>query len=145
MYHYKESGLSNVHLDNGYSLEQIDGETFLSIEDVDGLHQQLAMDIVQLKTALNPQQFRFLRIELDLSQKKLADLLGVDVQSVARWEKGQTALPRSSDMLLRLLYLEQQQQAIGVKALLQSITDGPLDIEVRKNLKFDRERKLWLG
>ena len=31
MYHYTESGLSNVYLKNGFTVEEVDGESYSSI------------------------------------------------------------------------------------------------------------------
>ena len=49
MYHYTESGLSNVYLKNGFTVEEVDGESYSSIDDIDGLHQAIA-EIVVVRT-----------------------------------------------------------------------------------------------
>ncbi len=43
---------------------------------------------------------------MNLSKKVLGEQLGVDAQTVARWEKAQTTISRLADVVLRALYLE---------------------------------------
>lgn len=71
MYHYTESGLSNVYLKNGFTVEEVDGETYSSIDDIDGLHQAIAEIVVDSKKPLTNEEFKFLRIELNVSQKSV--------------------------------------------------------------------------
>ena len=87
-YHYTECGLDNVWLLNGYMIEQHPnyGELF-AIDHVDDLHRFIGRSLIALPRLLNGAEFRFLRRELDLSQKTLADLIGSNEQSVAKWEK----------------------------------------------------------
>ena len=48
---------------------------------------------------------RFLRNMMDLTQEELARKLGVDVQTTARYEKGQTAISGPADRLLRHIFV----------------------------------------
>ncbi len=51
-YHYVESGLDNVHLENGFHvLETIHG-TAVSIEDVHGLHAAIGRCLIDVATPL---------------------------------------------------------------------------------------------
>src|SRR5262245_35533031 len=87
-YHYTESGLDNIWLEDGVVVENDPdyGEVY-AIEDVEGLHRVIGHDLVHLPRPLNGAEFRFLRRELDLSQKALAGLIGSNEQSIAKWEK----------------------------------------------------------
>ena len=85
MYHYTESGLSNVYLKNGVTVEVVDGEEYTSIDDMNGLHSAIAQTIVNTNKPLAHDEFKFLRIELNVSQKMLANRFGVDEQTIARW------------------------------------------------------------
>ncbi len=49
-------------------------------------------------------EFKFLRLELDLSQPALGVMLGKDQQAIARWEKGKTKVEPTADRLLRVIY-----------------------------------------
>lgn len=106
-FHYKSCGLDNVYLLNGYQERVIDGVKAVSIHDQDGLHRTIAQQLIEKPAPLTGDEFRFLRIELDLSQKALADLLDVQDQTVAKWEKGQTKKVRGmADVLMRALARE---------------------------------------
>ncbi len=87
MYHYTLCGLSNVYLVNGFELSQNAHGECISIDKLEELHETIAMSIIQTPRELTGEEFRFLRKEMDLSQKKLSALLSVDVQTVANWEK----------------------------------------------------------
>ena len=52
-----------------------------------------------------PQEIRFLRKHMQLSQPELAKKVGVDTQTLARWEKDQTKIPGPADLALRTLFL----------------------------------------
>lgn len=123
MYHYNESGLSNVFLKNGYTLECIDDEEYTSIDDLNGLHQALSLSIIERHTPLTHEEFRFLRLELNLSQKILATRFGVSEQTIARYEKNSSAIPRTTDAALRSLYMEKIQKNNPVSYFLDLLSD----------------------
>ena len=102
-FHYKSCGLDNLFLLNGYEVRELEGSRAIAIHDLDGLDLAIAEQPIDKPAPLNGAEFRFLRVEMDFSQKALAELLGVSDQAVAEWEKGQTrSIPRGSDSLLRL-------------------------------------------
>ena len=107
LYHYRECGLDNVFLANGFS--RIDGPRggAVQIHDVEGLHRAIGLRIVRDRQGLTGREFRFLRHEQNLTQLAIAAILGVNVQSVARWEKDRTAaIPGPAQRLMRLLFEE---------------------------------------
>lgn len=103
-YHYKLSGLDNVYLANGFKLRKSEYGDTVSINDIDGLHKAIANILISKKEPLEGKEIRFLRKLIDLSQAGLASMLCTEVQTLARWEKGQTHIPGAADMLLRLIY-----------------------------------------
>lgn len=103
--HYKDCGLDNIYLKNGFSWEEEDGEKFLTVTDIDGLHRAIGLHIVLTRKAPSGKEMRFLRNELNMSQADLARLLSVSDQSVARWEKGQCEANGAAVFSLRLIYL----------------------------------------
>jgi putative transcriptional regulator len=143
-YHYTECGLDNVWLMNGVAFETDPnyGEVY-AIEDVEGLHRQIASDLIHLPRPLNGAEFRFLRRELDLSQKALAILIGSNDQSIAKFEKARDK-PVSNglaDRLLRLLYADGIDKP-KVRELLQVLTD--LDEQhAALELRLRRTDKKW--
>jgi hypothetical protein len=56
MYHYTESGLSNIYLVNGFTVESIDGEEYTSISDMNGLHSAIARAIIDSPKPLTHQE-----------------------------------------------------------------------------------------
>ncbi len=105
-YHYTLCGLDNVYLENGVAQVSTPHGTGISIQDVEGLHRAIGQWLVFNKRRLNGKEIRFLRVELDMTQATVAHMLDVDVQTVARWEKGQTEVPGPADKVIRLLYTE---------------------------------------
>ena len=123
MYHYKESGLDNVWLVNGFHVRQTSYGEALSIEDVEGLYHAIAGGLIEKVGTLSAKEVRFLRKRLGLSQKNLAMLLGGDEQTVARWERGSTAIPAAADRLLRAYYREAKEGRARVQELLTRLAE----------------------
>ncbi|HDL7334914.1 TPA: helix-turn-helix domain-containing protein [Yersinia enterocolitica] len=142
MYHYTESGLTTVWLANGYHYDVINGEQFTSIDDVDGLHRLIGKILVNRCKPLVADEIRFIRVEMNMSQKVLATLLGVDIQTVARWEKGQTSLPRTTDVALRALYAESIDETSDVGHLLRILVDSQVQKSMEK-LVFEERGHVW--
>lgn len=103
MYHYRESGLANIYLVNGYREIDTSHGRGVAIEDVEGLHLAIAHTLVEEKASLTGPEVRFIRKFLELTQTQLADLLGVEEQSVRRWEK-LADVPRQADHGVRLVF-----------------------------------------
>ncbi|MGO4780652.1 helix-turn-helix domain-containing protein, partial [Lysobacter sp. 2RAB21] len=102
MYRYVGCGLPNVFLRNGYEMVKTPYGEGVTIHDLDGLHQALGSTIVGSPDPLSGAEFRFIRTELELSQKMLGQLLGCNEQAVARWEKGRSKVDAPAERLLRL-------------------------------------------
>lgn len=106
-FHYRSCGLDNVYLLNGFEVRELGGSESVAIHDLEGLHRAIAEQLIEKPAPLTGSEFRFLRVEMDFSQKALGNLLGVTDQAVANWEKGQTnKIPLSADTLVRLLARE---------------------------------------
>lgn len=123
-YHYTECGLDNIYLVNGYkTIETVEGQA-VSIHDVDGLHKAIGLNLVTAKKILSSKEIRFLRNELLMSQSTLGKLLGVSEQAVRRWETGKTTMPKPSEFLLRLIYVDcVKNRNSTVSNLLKEIAD----------------------
>lgn len=107
MYHYKDCGLDYIYLLNGY--EVINDPEFgecISIHDIEGLHRQIAKNIVSKAPSIRGQEVRFFRSEFKLTQTQMATLLGTDLRTIQRWEidKKSDPIPLTADRLVRLFY-----------------------------------------
>ncbi len=102
MYHYTESGLRNVYLENGYTEIDTPYGKAISISNTDGLHKLIADTLIE-QPYLSGREFRFLRIELDMTQREVGDYLGVSAQAVALWEKS-PRVQRKVDQMIRAIY-----------------------------------------
>lgn len=100
-FHYTSCGLDNVYLTSGYTVEVIDDEEYVAVKDAEELYAAIAEGLVTRKKVLNGREVRFLRKLLGYTQAKLASMLGLSDQQVARYEKGQSALEGAADTLLR--------------------------------------------
>jgi DNA-binding transcriptional regulator YiaG len=103
--HYRECGLDNIYLLNGFHHETVEGEEYVTIEDMDGLWKAIGLHLVEKRKTFSPQEVRFLRLHMDMTQAELAEPLRVSDQTVARWEKGETGIPGPADFALRTAFL----------------------------------------
>jgi putative transcriptional regulator len=139
MYHYLESGLRNVYLTNGYREVDTPYGRGVSIHEVEALHIAIAHALVETKSFLTGRKVRFIRKFLELTQTQFAALLGVEDQSLRRWEN-LVRVPKQADhgFFVRISYGEFRDSLspcfcgapnrirTGVLAL-RGLCPGPLD------------------
>lgn len=107
MYHYTDGGLENVWLANGFEFVDSPHGQAIRFKDLDGLIRSICLAFANTSGKLNGTEFRYIRTSgLLLSQAALGSLLGIEGQTVARWEKS-GRIPRWADQLIRLMYLAQ--------------------------------------
>jgi len=123
MYHYLESGLRNVWLLNGFTYHDTPYGKGVSIEDIDGLHKVLTQSLVMKPGRLAGSEIRFLRKEMELSQRSLAACLGVNIQTLAAWEKSKARIPGPADRMLRILVKGHFNNNVQVKRLIDALND----------------------
>lgn len=102
--HYTACGLDNVWLENGFTVKSSALGEVVSVQDADGLHHLLAMTLVQKPGLLTGKEFRFLRVQLGLSQEALGQLLDFSENAVSLWERKDT-VPLTCDHWLRMCVL----------------------------------------
>ena len=142
MYHYTECGLDYVYLLNGFRLEKVDGEEYSSIDDTHGLHRVIGLAVARQARPLDGSEIRFLRVEMNMTQKALGDLLGVDGQTLARWEKGEYPIPKAEDVVLRAYYLESISEGSPVGLLLQMLASN-ITRDAMSRLEFQEDNSQW--
>lgn len=118
--HYRESGLDNVYLANGWRWEETPIGRFLEIKDDRALFAALARHIIEQPYQPSGKELRYLRVYLDLSQAELGKLLGLSDQQVARWEKETSKIEPAVFRLLSLLVRERIGEKMSVQADLKA-------------------------
>ena len=120
-FHYKDSGLDYIYLQNGFAIHDTPYGRGIAIEDADGLHKAIAAEIVSSPRALRGQEVRFLRSQLDMSQASLADVLGLRRLQITRWEAARDrSIPSSADRALRFFF--------GMKLVGHELVDDILEL-----------------
>ena len=139
MYRYLGCGLDNVWLRNGYELRKTaSGNEVVAIQDVVGLHRAIADNLCEIGRPLSGKEFKFLRKELDMSQRQVASMTGVEEQTVSLWEREAHAVNPAAERLLRSLMKETISGNAEVRALLERFCE--LDRECRaaeRQLEFE--------
>lgn len=140
MYHYTECGLNKIWLRNGFTIHKTPYGTGVSIDNADGLHRAIALFLVNHKPRLSGGEFRFIRKELDMSQKALGEVLGKDAQSVARWEKS-GRVPRIVERFLRALYRETALGNAGIWKIVKRLNET--DQRDYSRMLFEETKSGW--
>lgn len=120
MYHYKDAGLKNVWLVNGYSVRKTAYGQGVVIEDVTGLTRTICKALVRKPGRLSGAEFRYLRLHLDMSQKALAKFFGNTEQSVANWEKS-GRVPLWADRGIRLVWEGNEEGSQAIKTVMDRL------------------------
>ena len=138
MYHYIECGLSNIRLVNGFEIVETSHGKGVTIYDQEGLHEAIAMELCESESPLSGREFRFLRVQLNMSQKTLGKILNVSDQTVANWEKETHELPRSTDLIMRALFRESRNVESNVQETIRKINEIDRRID---ELIFERNER----
>lgn len=102
-YRYSECGLDNVYLVNGFTYHDTPYGPGVSFHNIPGLHAALTRALVCKKGPLEPQEFRFLRNRLKLTQAEFAHMIRSTRQNIGRWERGTTDdIPGPADVCARI-------------------------------------------
>lgn len=104
-YHYSASGLTNIFLLNGVTIERSSYGPIVNIENLNGLHHAIGLYIIEKTEPMTGAEFRFLRKQMELTQQELAGIMKTTDQTIANYEKGKTADLGPADPFLRLTYL----------------------------------------
>jgi putative transcriptional regulator len=141
-HHYTDSGLDNVYLVNGFITKVTPYGDAVAIEDINGLHKAIGDWLINQPRTLNGKEMRFLRHEMDLSQKAVGSLLGKSEQAVRRWEKGVTKpVDKTADKLLRVIYSLQMHGDIEITDLIKKLADA--DQADRASCKLEELDGRW--
>ena len=144
LFHYTESGLSNIWLRNGYEVRETPYGEGVVIHDVDGLHRAIGLFLVSHKDHLTGEEVRFLRKEMDLPQTQLAALLKVNTDTLRGWENDRSQVPGPADELLRAYYTEaaSEDPSTRIRERLEHIAELNREIHAEA-LAFEETESGW--
>lgn len=125
-YLYTESGLSNVVLANidVFVCEHC-ANKLVEIPRIAKLHRAIAYELVKQKERLRPEEIRFLRQYLGRSSTDFADLMGVEIESVSRWENGKVQMSTPHERFLRLMVMHEEPTTEYPLDELKSVAEAP--------------------
>jgi putative zinc finger/helix-turn-helix YgiT family protein len=136
-HHYVESGLDFVYLDElPVAVCDSCGEELLAIPAIESLHRTIALAIAGKSARLSPQEIKFLRKYLGLSNTDFARTMGVAPETSSRWASGEAPMGTSADRLLRLLVVRGERPESYPIEKLQNIDDQRADVR-RLDLRRD--------
>lgn len=101
----KGSGLPNVYLVGGVTVEGAGDDQTTAYSNLDGLYKAIARAIAIRSGSMSCNELRFLRKRLEITQADVGALGGKTEQAAAKWEKGTLPIPKAEANLLRLLTL----------------------------------------
>lgn len=123
-YHYKESGLDNIYLEDGFTIHKTPYGEGVAIQNTAGLHKAIGKHLVARPIPLNGAEVRFLRTEMELTQRDLAGIIGATEQTLRLWEKNRGKfIPGTADRLLRALYSEFVGGDVHIRKMLERLAD----------------------
>lgn len=141
MYHYTDCGLRNVWLANGYRRAKTPYGAGIAIEGVPALHRAIGLWLAKKPGRLSGAEIRFLRKELDLSQKALAEIVGQTEQTVSLWER-RGRIPKTADRFIRALYRETAEGNARIREIVARLAaKDAKDSEDRAT--FARKARQW--
>ncbi len=103
-YHYKESGLDNVYLQNIPVYECSCGISYPSIFRLPRLNELIARTLLKKPTLLRGPEIRFLRKNIYLSSKVFSRALGIGKTTLSKWENDIQQHSENNDRLIRTTY-----------------------------------------
>lgn len=143
MYHYKTCGLPDIWLSNGYQKIDTPYGVAESIDDLDGLHKTIALDVIDSAELLTADEVRFLRKELGMTQRRLGNIVGYSSQSVALWEKGKSKIKPSADRIIRKVYLEYANQNETIVNLVDRLNSIDKEDHRRRRTYIEDSERGW--
>lgn len=141
LYHYTECGLPNVWL-SGVERHETAYGPGTTIPGIENLHRAIGLSIAEANRQMTGLEVRFLRVELDLSQKTLAGLLGVKENTLRRWEKEEIPIGGPARRALAGYYIESVKEDGSLRELMMKLADTDREI-IKLKLLFELDGDDW--
>jgi DNA-binding transcriptional regulator YiaG len=100
---YLDCGLDNVWIQGGVDEIESPYGKGIAIHDLNGLHECIARCLLMKPAPLTGAEFRFLRTELDLSQRVMGGLCGRNERTVRDWES-RDEVEEPANFIIRFVY-----------------------------------------
>lgn len=142
VYHYTDSGLQNVWLTGVELRDTAHGPTTI-IPAIEDLHRLIGMNIAQANRQMTGAEVRFLRTELDLSQRMLAELLDVQENTLRRWEQGKVNITGPAQRALAGFYLETVSETGSLRDLMIKLAETDRQLAAAE-MRFNRIGDEWV-
>ncbi len=143
LYHYEDSGLPNIWLDGGVEVTETPYGPATSIANLDNLHHEIAMDIIGTLGPVTGAEFRFLRIELDLSQRVLAQCIKSTEKNVQRWESARDKdVPGPAGFAIGALYVAKKSDE-KFRELMDAVSELDTEITELQHREFRLTDNHW--
>ncbi len=141
-YSYTASGLPHVTL-VGVEVRRCGacGEHEVVIPRIEELHRVMALTVIRKPNRLTGDEARFLRKYLGWSGVDFARHMGVQPETVSRWENGKESMGPVADRLLRSFVLLQQPVRDYSPATLAAIRTKPVAVR----LEMREKQNTWVG
>ena len=98
--------------------------------------------MVDRSASLNGAELRFLRTEMELTQRDLAGIIGATEQTLRLWERNSAKhFPGTADRLLRALYSEFLRGDVHIRKMLEKLAD--LDRMENEPTCFSKTNSSW--
>jgi len=140
MHRYTECGLPNVRLSNGYTVHKTAQGKGVAIENVAGLHVVIGKTLAT-KSRLTGAELRFLRKEMDWSQRALAAFVGTSEQNVSLWER-HGKVPAAAARLVQLVYMEHVDGNVSIRSAVEKVAE--IDRRIAESMMFEQRGQRWM-
>ncbi|GAB1394481.1 hypothetical protein MASR1M60_26450 [Rhodocyclaceae bacterium] len=141
MIRWDDMGLKNIWLANGYERVQTPYGPGLRFDDVDGLTRAVCLALARKPGKLTGVEFRYLRSAgMALSQPGLGKLMGIDAQSIARWEKT-GKVPKWANRMIRLVFEAHADGNAAIRRVVGRIND--VDRLINQRIVLEQSPKGW--
>ena len=144
VYHYTECGLDNVFIEGLEAVNDHADEPTITIPAIGLLHKAIAEGIVNHPFKMTGKELRFLRTEMGLTQDGLARILKVTNITVSRWEREETGIKDTAEMLVRIMAVQELglDNTMNVNEVSEKVTSSPKNIDIRIDGRDPRNYQL---
>lgn len=141
MIRWDDMGLKDVWLANGYERVKTPYGSGLRFDDVEGLTRAVCLALARKPGKLTGVEFRYLRSAgMELSQASLGKLMGIDAQSIARWEKS-GRVPKWANRMIRLVFEAHADGNAAIRRVVNRIND--VDRLIHQRIVLEQSPKGW--